>query len=64
MKIDAEECMACGQCAEFCLVGAIEVLQENKGKGYTGYAINQEKCTNCEICLKLVGCPGDAIRKD
>ena len=57
MRIDSNECQACGQCAEVCSVGAIVPLES---KGYSRYKIDELVCLNCGECLS-VNCPGDAI---
>jgi len=50
-KINAEECTACGQCADVCPVDAITVDDVAK--------INAEECTDCGLCVDE--CPVDAI---
>jgi ferredoxin len=52
-KIDAEECVSCGVCAdERCQVHAIE---EEDGV----YAVIEDKCIGCGLCIST--CPSDAI---
>lgn len=51
--IDADECIACGDCAdERCQVNAIE-------EGEDFYTVIPEKCIGCGLCIS--SCPSDAI---
>lgn len=59
MKIIANECVACGQCQEYCPSEAIQPA-EVKGGGYAVFTIDQDMCVNCGECLN-VDCPGQAI---
>lgn len=61
MRIIEEECVACGQCSEYCPSGAIVPL-EKSGAGYATYTIDQDLCVNCGSC-KEVDCPGEAIKE-
>lgn len=42
-KIDADECISCGACAEVCPEDAIS-------EGEEAYVIDPEKCTDCATC--------------
>ena len=53
-KVNAEECTACGQCADICPVDAITVNDIAK--------VNAEECTDCGNCVDE--CPVDAITLD
>ena len=56
-KIDADKCIACGQCVEICPNGAIDYTAR---KGYASATILQAVCVECGECLKF-DCPGEAI---
>ena len=51
-KINADECICCGACADECPVGAIK---EADGK----YVINADECIGCGACAGVcpVGAP-------
>ncbi|MCF8050161.1 MAG: 4Fe-4S binding protein [Desulfobacterales bacterium] len=48
-KVDEEKCVACGDCAERCSQGAIEV-------GDDSARIHPERCIGCGECILI--CPG------
>ena len=54
-KIDPEECILCGSCAEVCPEDAIS-------EGDDSYEIDPEKCTDCGLCEDE--CPVDAIAEE
>jgi len=56
MEIDANKCIACGECIAYCPVGAIK---ETGGSGVT--EIDQEECVECGVCLRSADCPTQAI---
>ncbi|MBN1934000.1 MAG: 4Fe-4S binding protein [Anaerolineae bacterium] len=51
-KIDENECISCGSCAEVCPEDAIS-------EGKNSYVIDPEKCIDCGLCEDE--CPVDAI---
>ena len=59
--INADDCIACGQCIEECKVGAIKIVK-SKGPGYGIMQIDQDICVQCKRCL-TVDCPGEAIKE-
>ena len=50
-KVNADECTACGQCADVCPVDAIKVDDVAK--------VDEDTCTDCGACIE--SCPVDAI---
>ena len=52
-KIIAEECIACGSCAEEC---PEEAITEHESGEY--YVIDPDKCTDCGTCSDV--CPTEA----
>jgi NAD-dependent dihydropyrimidine dehydrogenase PreA subunit len=53
MQIDQDLCIACGQCAPYCPVGAI-ALDDTA-------VIDLDECAECGSCLRCADCPVDAI---
>jgi NAD-dependent dihydropyrimidine dehydrogenase PreA subunit len=54
MRIDAEKCMGCMECAEFC---PMDCIVEREGFGY----IDEDECVECGVCLRVGVCPNDAL---
>lgn len=54
MLIDQDLCIGCGQCLDYCPVGAIEL------KGDVS-EIDLDECVECYNCLRCGDCPVDAI---
>ena len=52
MKINKDDCVACGTCKEACPNAAIEFVDGE-------YTIAPETCIGCGICAEF--CPADAV---
>ena len=49
--VNYNKCQGCLKCVDVCEHGAIEVISIEEGK-LVGFAIDQEKCTLCRVCLE------------
>jgi NAD-dependent dihydropyrimidine dehydrogenase PreA subunit len=56
MLINPELCVGCGNCVPYCPMGAISI-DESDGIA----CVNLDECVECGSCLRLAGCPVDAI---
>jgi NAD-dependent dihydropyrimidine dehydrogenase PreA subunit len=54
MKIDRELCIGCGQCVPYCPLKAIALNDETA-------EVDLDECVECGNCLRMAGCPVDAI---
>lgn len=54
MRIDAEKCLGCMECADFCPVDCIHAQD-----GIA--AIDEDECVECGVCLRAGVCPNDAL---
>ena len=54
MRIDAEKCMGCMECADFC---PMDCILEHDGIGY----IDEDECVECGVCLRAGVCPNEAL---
>lgn len=54
MKINKDECLACGLCKETCPNASIEFVNGE-------YVINTEVCIECGLCAEM--CPAEAINE-
>lgn len=57
--INDNKCIGCGQCDEFCRIGAIKF---HTTSGYARAYIDKDICVNCKLCIKFVDCPGEAFK--
>jgi NAD-dependent dihydropyrimidine dehydrogenase PreA subunit len=54
MRIDAEKCMGCLECIDFC---PVDCIVEEDG----GARIDEDECVECGVCLRAGVCPNDAL---
>ena len=54
MKIDAENCIGCGTCIDYCNVGAISIEDEVA-------SIDQDLCVEFWVCYRNQVCPSDCF---
>ncbi len=50
---EKSQCCGCGACGDVCSKGAISFFVDEQGFMYP--EINEEKCIECEMCLRV--CP-------
>ena len=55
MKIYDDQCIGCGSCLPYCPVEAIRLGDDAIAR------IDFDQCVDCSICLRMSGCPSDAI---
>ena len=62
MKADSDKCMACKRCFPYCPMGRIQTFHRHKRiPGRIYIEIDQEKCTDCGMCLRAAICPVNAL---
>ncbi len=54
MRIDPEECIACGECIDYCPMEAISLEADVS-------VINEDECVECGVCFRSEVCPVDAF---
>ncbi len=54
MKIDAEKCVGCGICLDYCNVGAISIKDQKA-------VIDGNVCVECWLCYRNHVCPNDCF---
>lgn len=55
MLIIQDNCTGCGICLPYCPMGAISMMDNDE------YARIDDECVDCQSCIRLVRCPGDAF---
>ena len=62
MKADIDKCIACKRCFPYCPMGKIQTChrhEEIPGRIYI--EIDQDKCTDCGMCVRANICPVNAL---
>jgi Pyruvate/2-oxoacid:ferredoxin oxidoreductase delta subunit len=62
MKADKDKCIACKRCFPYCPMGRIQTFHKHDvipGRVYI--EIDQDKCTDCGVCLRANICPVKAL---
>ena len=62
MKADKDKCIACKRCFPYCPMGRIQTFHKHDvipGRVYI--EIDQDKCTDCGVCVRADICPVKAL---
>ena len=65
MKADIDKCIACKRCFPYCPMGKIQTFhrhEEIPGRVYI--EIDQDKCTDCGVCVRANICPLNALYQE
>jgi len=62
MKVRDDRCIGCKRCFPYCPFGRIQILRRHeKIPGRVCIDIDQDKCTDCGMCLRAKVCPVNAL---
>jgi NAD-dependent dihydropyrimidine dehydrogenase PreA subunit len=63
MIIDADKCIGCATCADYCPVGAIAATENKTARGKSIFAVELDLCVECGNCLRSAACPTGALKQ-
>jgi NAD-dependent dihydropyrimidine dehydrogenase PreA subunit len=61
MRIDSDKCVGCGQCVNYCPVGAIQLFQDEQNLKKKRSKIDEDNCVECGVCFRAKVCKPEAI---
>lgn len=62
MRVREERCIGCKRCFPYCPMGRIQSFRrDEKTRSRVHIEIDQDKCTDCGMCLRANVCPVDAL---
>ena len=64
MKADKDKCIGCKRCFPYCPMGKIQTFHKHEAiPGRVYIEIDQDKCTDCGMCLRANICPVKALQQ-
>ena len=65
MRADKSKCIACKRCFPYCPMGRIQTYhRHDKIPGRVYIEIDQDKCTDCSMCVRANICPVKALYQE
>jgi ferredoxin len=65
MRADKDKCIACKRCFPYCPMGRIQTYhRHDKIPGRVYIEIDQDKCTDCGMCVRANICPVKALYQE
>lgn len=64
MKADKDKCIGCKRCFPYCPMGRIQTFHKHDAiPGRVYIEIDQDKCTDCGVCVRANICPVKALQQ-